>query len=160
MVPPVGAVGLLLALREAPVTGVSTRLERQARIMRERHEDVEDLLNFGASIAEIIERSGYKGGWAGLRTSLRNAGRDDLLDKLKVKLVDAELPKQRRTPRPKCSDNNLCANRPIDGLCWFHWRSRESRCTEDGCLHAKHSHGLCSTHMSRIRRAQLRGEAA
>jgi len=143
------------------VSAAAHLVERQARTMQERHEDVEDLLNFGASIAEVIERSGYKG-WAGLRTSLQRAGRDDLLEKLKVKLVDAELPKQRRKrePRPKCEANHLCPNRPIDGLCLFHWGVRWTRCTEDDCLNPRNTRGLCMTHYNQLRWAESKEEAA
>ena len=138
------------------MNAITQRLEQQAQAMRHRHEDVEDLLNYGASLVEIIERSGYKG-WKGLRTSLQHAGRDDLLEKLRVKLVDADLPPETRKVRPKCQDNPLCANTPIDGLCLFHWRVRESRCTEPECLKPKRSAGLCEMHYCRVRRAERRG---
>lgn len=61
--------------------------------MRDRHEDIEDLLGMGATIAEIIARAGYKN-WRGLHTSLKNAGRQDLLVRLKFMLANSELPAQ------------------------------------------------------------------
>lgn len=46
------------------------------------HEDIEDLLRFGATFHEIIQRGGYSS-WSTLSQSLRRRGRTDLLDKLK-----------------------------------------------------------------------------
>lgn len=54
-------------------------------IMRQRtdhaHEDIEDLLRFGATYAEIIKRGPYSD-WNTLQKSLKRRGRDDLLDAL------------------------------------------------------------------------------
>lgn len=45
------------------------------------HEDIEDLLNFGATYNEIIERGGFAN-WDSLRRSLKRRGKDDLLNRL------------------------------------------------------------------------------
>lgn len=126
--------------------------KRQLQVREARHEDIADLLSLGASLAEIIERSGYKG-WAGVRTSLQRAGKTELLEKLKIKLVDADLPRQRRKPRPKCEANHLCANRPIDGLCLYHWRVRQRDCRKEGCWNPHSARGFCNMHYFREKRA-------
>ena len=46
-----------------------------------KHEDLEDLLRFGASFEEIMERGGFAS-WSGMVRSLRRRGREDLIDKL------------------------------------------------------------------------------
>jgi len=50
------------------------------------HEDIEDLLKFGATYHEIIERSGYCD-WNTMMKSLKRRGRTDLLDAMKAKKV-------------------------------------------------------------------------
>lgn len=45
------------------------------------HEDIEDLLNFGATYHEILERGGFSS-WNKLQVSLKSRGRTDLLDRL------------------------------------------------------------------------------
>ena len=50
------------------------------------HEDIEDLLKFGATYNEIIERSGYCD-WNTMMKSLKRRGRTDLLDAMKAKKV-------------------------------------------------------------------------
>lgn len=46
------------------------------------HEDIEDLLRFGATFHEIIQRGGYSS-WNTLKQSLHRRGRTDLLEQLK-----------------------------------------------------------------------------
>lgn len=50
------------------------------------HEDIEDLLKFGATYNEIIDRSGYCD-WNTMMKSLKRRGRIDLLDAMKAKKV-------------------------------------------------------------------------
>jgi len=45
------------------------------------HEDIEDLLNFGATYHEILSRGGFSS-WNKLQVSLKRRGRTDLLDRL------------------------------------------------------------------------------
>lgn len=52
----------------------------------ELHEDIEDLIKFGATFHEIVERSGYNT-WASMSKSLRARGRLDLLEKMRLKRV-------------------------------------------------------------------------
>lgn len=53
----------------------------------ELHEDVEDMIRYGATFEEIVQRSGYST-WHGLRASLKGRGRTDLLEKLRTKRGD------------------------------------------------------------------------
>lgn len=53
----------------------------------ELHEDVEDMIRFGATFQEIVQRSGFKN-WTQLRESLNRRGRVDLLEKLRTKRGD------------------------------------------------------------------------
>jgi len=48
------------------------------------HEDIEDLLKFGATFSEIIERVGYTD-WNTMQKSLKRRGRTDLLEALRAK---------------------------------------------------------------------------
>ena len=48
------------------------------------HEDLEDLLRFGATYSEIMERGPFAS-WDTLRKSLKRRGRDDLLDAMRLK---------------------------------------------------------------------------
>jgi hypothetical protein len=50
------------------------------------HEDIEDLLNYGATYSEIIERGGYAN-WGNLYKSLKRRGRTDLIDRLREQKV-------------------------------------------------------------------------
>jgi len=52
----------------------------------ELHEDIEDLIKYGATFEEIVERSGFSG-WETMRGSLHRRGRTDLLEKLRLKRV-------------------------------------------------------------------------
>jgi len=60
---------------------------QQVQRTTELHEDVEDMIKFGATFHEIVQRSGYSS-WAQLRGSLRRRGRTDLLEKLRTKRGD------------------------------------------------------------------------
>lgn len=121
--------------------------ERQAQRMRERHEDIEDLLSLGATVAEIIERSDYKN-WRGLHTSLKVAGREDLLGRLKAMLAVADLPAQWpvSVPAPTCR-GSLCANKPLyGGLCLFHEGAQYRWCNEPGCPKPTKHLNKCGAH--------------
>ena len=48
------------------------------------HEDIEDLLRFGATYAEIIERGGYCD-WNTMQKSFKRRGRTDLLEAMRAK---------------------------------------------------------------------------
>lgn len=50
------------------------------------HEDIEDLLKFGATYSEILERGGYSC-WNTMYKSLKRRGRFDLIDALREKKV-------------------------------------------------------------------------
>lgn len=114
--------------------------------MRERHEDIADLLSLGATLEEVIQRSGYSG-WAGVRTSLKNAGRGDLLDKLTVMRENSDLPPQeRKAPEPTCA-SALCPNKPLyGGLCLFHEGAQYRWCTEPDCTEPAVHLNKCEPH--------------
>lgn len=63
-------------------SGYSAELRKQERA--DKHEDIEDLIRFGATFEEIVQRSRYAN-WLSLSRSLREAGRSDLLEKLRRK---------------------------------------------------------------------------
>jgi AraC-like DNA-binding protein len=48
------------------------------------HEDVEDLLNYGSTYHEIIERSGFSN-WDAMHKSFKRRGRQDLIDAMREK---------------------------------------------------------------------------
>jgi hypothetical protein len=50
------------------------------------HEDIEDLLNLGATYNEILDRGGYST-WDSMHRSLKRRGRTDLIDRLKAQKV-------------------------------------------------------------------------
>lgn len=57
----------------------------QAQLTTERHEDVEDLLPLGATLGEVVARSGYST-LKRLKASLKRRERTDLLEQLAGKL--------------------------------------------------------------------------
>lgn len=65
-------------------TGKPAAHELQIQRTTELHEDIEDLLKFGATFEEIIQRSGYSS-WERMRKSLKSRDRDDLIRKLKLR---------------------------------------------------------------------------
>lgn len=68
-------------------TGKPTAVELQVKRTTELHEDIEDMIRFGATFEEIVQRSGYSN-WDKLRASLNRRGRTDLLEKLRTKRGD------------------------------------------------------------------------
>jgi hypothetical protein len=46
-------------------------------------EDIDDLLRYGATFAEIMERSRYSS-WDAMRRALKQAGREDIIERLKI----------------------------------------------------------------------------
>jgi hypothetical protein len=61
--------------------------EQQARRTTELHEDIEDLLKFGATFEEIVQRSGFSN-WDRMRRSLKSRDRDDLIRQMQTKRGD------------------------------------------------------------------------
>lgn len=68
-----------------PAPGVPSH-ERSRQITDYAHEDVEDLLRFGATYKELITRTGYSS-WDTLHRSLKRRGRQDLIDAIRDKKV-------------------------------------------------------------------------
>ena len=52
------------------------------------HEDIQDLLEFGATYNEIITRSGFYD-WSTMHRSLKRRGRQDLIDAIREKKAAA-----------------------------------------------------------------------
>jgi hypothetical protein len=50
------------------------------------HEDIEDLLNLGATYNEIINRGGYAD-WNNMYKSLKRRGRTDLIERMRAQKV-------------------------------------------------------------------------
>lgn len=50
------------------------------------HEDIEDLLNLGATYKEIIDRGGYSN-WNNMYKSLKRRGRTDLIERMRAQKV-------------------------------------------------------------------------
>jgi hypothetical protein len=48
------------------------------------HEDLEDLLSFGSTYSEILERGGFSD-WRSMRRSLKSRDRWDLIEQLREK---------------------------------------------------------------------------
>lgn len=68
--------------RRGGLKGTNPLIEASQALTRNRIEDIEDLLSFGATFHEIVSRSGYtKAG--DIYRVLRNAGKHDVLEKLK-----------------------------------------------------------------------------
>jgi hypothetical protein len=72
--------------RKRESNGKPSARELQAKRTTELHEDIEDMIRFGATFEEIVQRSGYAS-WERMRTSLRKRGREDILEKLRLKRV-------------------------------------------------------------------------
>lgn len=53
------------------------------------HEDIEDLIRFGATYSEIIERGGYAN-WGNMYKSLKRRGREDLIQKMREKRLRSD----------------------------------------------------------------------
>lgn len=64
--------------------GGPSTAELSGQRRRERIEDIEDLIRFGSTFEEIVERS-YYANWERMSRVLREAGRQDLLDTLRMK---------------------------------------------------------------------------
>ena len=50
------------------------------------HEDIEDLLNLGATYGEILERGGFAN-WNNMYKSLKRRGRTDLIERMRAQKV-------------------------------------------------------------------------
>lgn len=64
-------------------SGPENGTEKFIRERNERVEDIEDLMRFGATYHEIMERGAYKS-VDSLRRALKRSGREDLWDRLKT----------------------------------------------------------------------------
>lgn len=64
--------------------GKPTAVQLKAQRTTELHEDIEDLLKFGATFEEILKRGGFTT-WRRMKESLLRRGRNDLLEQLEAK---------------------------------------------------------------------------
>lgn len=65
--------------------GQPTVYIKGGRLTTDLHEDIEDLLRFGATYNEILERAGFSGRWDTMYRSLKRRGRWDLIEQLREK---------------------------------------------------------------------------
>lgn len=65
-------------------TGRPSSLMLSKQRTTELHEDIADMIRFGSSFSEIVERSGYAS-WESMRKSLTRRGRTDLLEVMRKK---------------------------------------------------------------------------
>ena len=72
--------------RRGKPTGEPSRREMLIQATDYLHEDIEDLLNFGATYNEILERGGYST-WDAMHRSLKRRERHDLIERLKAQKV-------------------------------------------------------------------------
>lgn len=79
--------------------GQPTVYMKSGRLTTERHEDIEDLIRFGATFEEIVERGGFSS-WDTLRRSLKRRGREDILEKLYEKKNRLDINRVSRTTAP------------------------------------------------------------
>lgn len=61
--------------------GQPTVYMKSGQLTTEHHEDIEDLLRFGATYKEILDRGPFAS-WDTMRRSLKRRGREDLIEKL------------------------------------------------------------------------------
>lgn len=130
-----------------------------------RIEDVEDLLSFGATLNEIVERSAYKN-WESMQEALRKAGRIDLVETLKAKLADvANVPRRDVSQRkPSCTVRACGRKKYAKGHCKKHYnhkrltgnpmpKPRPKRvCGVQDCKEKYRSAGYCNKHRKRLER--------
>jgi len=69
-------------------TGIPAAHERQVQLTDDRHEDIEDLLRFGATLNEVVQRAGYSS-LTRLKRSLKHRNRTDLLEQIEAKQTTA-----------------------------------------------------------------------
>lgn len=62
--------------------------EKSIQITDNRHEDIEDLIGFGATYEEIIARGGFSC-WNDMQKSLKRRDRGDLIEAIQLKKVKA-----------------------------------------------------------------------
>jgi hypothetical protein len=63
---------------------------KSGRLTTDLHEDIEDLLNFGATYKEILSRAGFSGRWDTMYRSLKRRDRWDLIERLREKKAKDE----------------------------------------------------------------------
>lgn len=128
----------------------------------ELHEDIEDLIRFGATFTEIIERGGFST-WASLRASLKRRGRDDLLEAMQKKIaaspnVKLTKPSERS---PICGLRGCGRKRYHGKRCRKHYHQEwlgygtAKPCTIKGCGGDSRARGYCVKHYSRYKRGTL-----
>jgi hypothetical protein len=69
---------------EARRSGKPAAHELQKQRTDNLHEDIEDLLRFGATFEEILNRGGFST-WKSMKSSLKRRERFDLIEKLELK---------------------------------------------------------------------------
>lgn len=136
--------------RTSPTTG-PTASEVAAQRTTELHEDIEDLLRFGATFTEIIARGGFSS-WASLRASLKRRGRDDLLDAMQRKIAASPNAKLSKpfTRSTVCGRRGCGRKRYFGKRCKKHyheeWLGHGRPCKIQGCDTKQHAKDYCDKH--------------
>jgi hypothetical protein len=143
-------------------------LRASAQAKQHRIEDIEDLISFGGTFAEIVSRSGYKN-WETLSKALRASDRQDLLRALRLKRIGdgapTGLPPVKR--KPVCRKRDCGRKKYAKGYCLRHYDRlryagtpvmadiKRPVCSIAECGKPHHSHGYCDRHARQRSRGKL-----
>lgn len=129
-----------------------------------RIEDIEDLIGFGGTFAEIVGRSGYKN-WETLSKALRASDRRDLLEALRLKRIGDGAPTGLAPVKrkPVCRVRVCGRKRYAKGHCKPHYMQKRAdvkqpnrtHCKVLGCEGKHRRWGYCEKHCSQYRRGKL-----
>jgi hypothetical protein len=135
-----------------------------AQAKQHRIEDIEDLIGFGGTFAEIVSRSGYKN-WETLSKALRASDRRDLLEALRMKRIadgaPTGLPPVKR--KPVCRVRVCGRKRYAKGHCKPHYMQKwkgvkqpnRTHCKLLGCGGKHKGLGYCNKHYLQHRKGKL-----
>ena len=142
---------------------VNPSQHRQSSVA-DRHEDVADLLRFGATFNEIVERSGYTC-WETLSRSLRAAGKLELLEAVRLKRsvlgVTEAVPRPKR--KPVCVVRECGKKRYAKQRCKPHYMQKlngvkqpnRTHCKVTDCGNKHRCKGYCNKHYLQSRKGKL-----
>ena len=133
-----------------------------------RIEDIEDLIGFGGTFAEIVSRSGYKN-WETLSKALRASDRRDLLEALRMKRIADGAPTGLAPVKrkPVCRVRVCGRKKYAKGYCRRHAdrlryagtpvmaEIKRPMCSLPECDKPHHSHGYCDRHARQRSRGTL-----
>lgn len=129
-----------------------------------RIEDIEDLIGFGGTFAEIVSRSGYKN-WETLSKALRASDRRDLLEALRMKRIADGAPTGLAPVKrkPVCRVRVCGRKRYAKGHCKPHYKQKlmgvkqpnRTHCKLPDCGGKHKGNGLCNKHYLQHRKGKL-----